>query len=113
MIPGASPPYLPAGVPFLPDIWSNDAIVQDQDGWAVFGQVDFAMGDNFILTLGARYTDETKDIDAAFTQNTPPGLIPDFRRDRLAGCQVRCSIQSAACSIRSILRLCHFRTVLF
>jgi len=87
MIPGASPPYLPAGVPFLPGIWSNDAIVQDQAGWAVFGQVDFAMGENFILTAGARYTDETKDIDAVFTQNTPPGLIPDFGAIGLAGCQ--------------------------
>jgi outer membrane receptor protein involved in Fe transport len=88
-IPGASPPYLPAGVPFLPGIWSNDAIVQDQDGWAVFGQVDFAMGDDFILTVGARYTDETKEIDALFTQNTPQGLIPDFGAIALAGCQIQ------------------------
>jgi outer membrane receptor protein involved in Fe transport len=88
-IPGASPPYLPAGVPFLPGIWSNDAIVQDQDGWAVFGQVDFALSDDFLLTVGARYTDETKDIDALFTQNTPQGLIPDFGAIALAGCQIQ------------------------
>jgi len=84
----AGPPYMPAGVAFLPGIWSNDAILQDQDGWAVFGQVDFAMGDDFILTLGARYTDETKRIDAAFTQNTPNGLVPDFDALGLAGCQI-------------------------
>ncbi len=84
----AGPPYMPAGVAFLPDIWSNDAIVQDQDGWAVFGQVDFALGDDFILTLGARYTDETKKIDAVFTQNTPNGLVPDFGALGLAGCQI-------------------------
>jgi iron complex outermembrane receptor protein len=86
----ASPPYFPAGISFLPNIWSNDEIVQDQDGWAVFGQVDFALGDNFVLTLGARYTDETKKIDALFTQNTPnvpDNLIPDFGAIALAGCQ--------------------------
>ncbi len=71
--------YPVAGVPFLPGLTSNDDILQDQDGWAVFGQVDFAFGDDFILTLGARYTDETKDIDAVYTQNTPLGaLTPDF-----------------------------------
>lgn len=85
----AGPPYMPAGVAFLPDIWSNDAIKQDQDGWAVFGQVDFALGEDFILTLGARYTDETKDIDAVFTQNTPAGPIPDFNAIAIAGCQVQ------------------------
>lgn len=85
----AGPPYMPAGVSFLPDIWSNDAILQDQDGWAVFGQVDFALSDAFTLTLGARYTDETKKIDAAFTQNTPQGPIPDFGAIGLAGCQIQ------------------------
>lgn len=85
----AGPPYLPAGVPILPGLQSNDAITQDQDGWAVFGQVDFALGDDFILTLGARYTDETKDIDAVFTQNTPAGPVPDFNAIALAGCQVQ------------------------
>lgn len=85
----AGPPYQPAGVSFLPDIWSNDAIVQDQDGWAVFGQVDFAFADDFILTLGARYTDETKKIKAAFTQNTPTGPIPNFGAISVIGCQVQ------------------------
>jgi outer membrane receptor protein involved in Fe transport len=83
------PPYQPAGISFLPDIWSNDAIVQDQDGWAVFGQVEFAMGENFVLTLGGRYTEETKEIDAVFTQNTPLGPIPDFSAISFAGCQIQ------------------------
>jgi len=73
------PPYPPAGIPYLPGTFANDAIVQDQDGWAVFGQVDFKFGDDFLLTLGGRYTDETKDIDAVYTQNTPFGPPPpDF-----------------------------------
>ena len=75
----AGAPYQPAGIPFLPGLQSRDDIVQDQDGWAVFGQVDFPLGDDFVVTLGARYTDETKDIDADYTQNTPNSATPpDF-----------------------------------
>lgn len=75
----AGAPYQPAGTPFLPGPLSQDVITQTHDGWAVFGQVDFAFSDDWILTLGGRYTDESKDIEAAYTQNTaalvPP---PDF-----------------------------------
>lgn len=86
-------PYQPAGLPFLPrdpltepGIFANDAILQDQDGWAVFGQVDFALGDDFLVTLGARYTDETKKMDAVYTQNTPAGPVPDFNAISLQVC---------------------------
>ncbi len=82
----AAPVYQPAGLPFLPGIFANDAILQDQDGWAVFGQVDFALGEDFVVTLGARYTDETKKIDAVYTQNTPPGPVPDFGAIAFWGC---------------------------
>ena len=84
----AGPPYQPAGVGFLPDIWSNDIIEQDQEAWAVFGQVDFSLSENLVLTLGARYTDETKKIDAVFTQNTPQGPIPDFGAIAFWGCVI-------------------------
>ena len=50
---------------------------QDQDGYAVFGQVDIPMGDKFQLTLGARYTDETKRITGIFT-DTSVGPPPDL-----------------------------------
>jgi outer membrane receptor protein involved in Fe transport len=83
-----APLYQPAGLPFLPGIFANDDILQDQDGWAVFGQVDFALGEDFIVTLGARYTDETKKIDAIYTQNTPPGLVPDFGEIAFWGCVI-------------------------
>ena len=82
----AGPLYQPAGVAFLPGIWAYDDILQDQDGWAVFGQLDFPLGDNFIFTLGARYTDETKKITAAHTQNTPNGPVPDFAALSYWGC---------------------------
>ena len=46
-------------------------VLQDHDGYAVFGQIDWALSDALILTLGARYTDETKDINAVYTQTNP------------------------------------------
>jgi outer membrane receptor protein involved in Fe transport len=81
-------PYLPAALAFTPGSGnSQDNILQDQDGYAVFGQIDFAINDDFTLTLGARYTDETKDIDARFTQGVPlGGPIPDFGGLALWGC---------------------------
>jgi len=55
-----------------------DDVKQDHSGYAVFGQVDFALSDKFTISLGARYTDETKDIDATYTQ-TANGPPPDPR----------------------------------
>ena len=75
----AGAPYQPAGIPFLEGLQSRDVITQDQDGWAVFGQVDFPLGDELVLTLGGRYTDESKQIKAVYTQNTPTfDSPPDF-----------------------------------
>ena len=71
---GAIPP---AADPFPADIFSDDIVKQDHDGYAIFGQVDWVLSDAFTLTLGARYTDETKDIDARYTQ-TNNGPAPDL-----------------------------------
>ena len=71
---GAIPP---AAAPVPPGTFASDTVVQDQKGWAVFGQVDFSLGDNVIVTLGGRYTDEEKDIDAKYVQNAS-GPRPDF-----------------------------------
>jgi len=86
-IPAPSP-FLEAAVAFSPGSGiSQDNIFQDQDGYAVFGQVDWAINDDFTLTLGARYTDETKKIDASFTQGVPfGGPVPDFGTIALWGC---------------------------
>ena len=57
----------------------SDAFVgfahQDQDttAWAVFGQADFDIGDNMVLTAGLRYSDDQKDYVA-------------FRTTELFGC---------------------------
>lgn len=62
----------PAGADALDDVR------QDHEGYAVFGQVDFAVNDKFTVSLGARFTDETKDINARYTQ-TANGPPPDLR----------------------------------
>lgn len=62
----------PLGVPAFPDgIYANDIVIQDHSGYAVFGQVDWDINDSWTISLGARYTDETKDIDATYTQTHP------------------------------------------
>ncbi len=64
MIPVGAEPF-PAGA------FADDVVLQKHDGYAVFGQIDWALSDAFTLSLGARYTDETKDIDARYTQTNP------------------------------------------
>lgn len=71
---GALPP---AASPFPANVFALDDITQEQDAWAVFGQAEFPLTDRFLLTVGARYTDEKKDIDAVYTQ-TAQGPPPDL-----------------------------------
>ncbi|MDJ0708743.1 MAG: TonB-dependent receptor [Woeseiaceae bacterium] len=61
----------PGAEPFPAGAFANDNVTQDHDGFAVFGQVDWALSDALTLTLGARFTDETKDINAVYTQTNP------------------------------------------
>ena len=71
--------FFPPGAPAFPTgAFANDDVTQDHDGYAVFGQVDWSLNDSLTLTLGARYTDETKDIDAIYTQTNPGVLRPDL-----------------------------------
>ena len=50
---------------------------QEHESFALFTQVDFALSDNWLLTAGVRYTDETKDLTATFN-NSPLGPPPDL-----------------------------------
>jgi outer membrane receptor protein involved in Fe transport len=64
----------PAGEPFPFGTFADDDVSQQHQSWAVFGQVDFPIGDNFLLTVGARYTDESKDMTANFVQSAQGGV---------------------------------------
>ena len=72
---GAGIPFPPGASAFPAGAFANDDVTQDHEGYAVFGQLDWALSDAFTLTLGARYTEEEKDIDAIYTQ-TNPGTNP-------------------------------------
>jgi len=72
---------LEAGVPVTSPapagMFADDIVNQDHDGYAVFGQIDWALSDQFIATLGVRYTDETKKINTVYTQTHNAGE-PNF-----------------------------------
>jgi len=69
----------PQGAAAFPEgAFANDDVIQDHRSYAVFGQVDWAIGDAFEVSLGARYTDETKKIDAIYTQTNPGTMVPDL-----------------------------------
>ena len=67
----------PAATPFPASTFAHDEIDQDHDAWAVFGQTDIVFSEKLTLTLGARYTDEKKDITGIYTQ-TSAGPAPDL-----------------------------------
>jgi len=78
-ISAATGGLIPPGAEGFPaGAFANDDVTQDHDGYAVFGQVDWALSDAFTLTLGARYTDETKDIDSVYTQTNPGTNRPNI-----------------------------------
>jgi len=67
----------PPSNPYNDGTFARNDFKQDQDGYAVFGQIDFPLGDNFELTVGARYTDETKKVTGMFTDSST-GPAPDL-----------------------------------
>ena len=46
---------------------------QEHQSYAVFGQFDYQLTDNLIVTAGLRYTNETKDLSTIFYENMPNG----------------------------------------
>jgi outer membrane receptor protein involved in Fe transport len=70
---------IPVGAPAIPTgMFGDDRVLQEHNGFAVFGQVDWTLSETLELSLGARYTDETKDINATYTQTNPGTTVPDL-----------------------------------
>ena len=63
--------------PFLPNAFSRDAFQQEQEAWAVFGQLDYQLTEDLTLTAGLRFTNEQKDVNGVFTQSAV-GPAADF-----------------------------------
>jgi outer membrane receptor protein involved in Fe transport len=51
---------------------------QEHESYAVFGQADYNLTDNLVLTAGLRWTYEDKDMTNVFTQDAPPVFSPAF-----------------------------------
>jgi len=70
--------FFPPGAPAFPDgLFAFDDVLQDHQSIAVFGQLEWALSDAFALTIGGRYTDEKKTINADYTQTNPGTAVPD------------------------------------
>jgi iron complex outermembrane receptor protein len=72
-----SPPFPPVATAFPADAFANDYMQQEHDSWALFAQTDLQFNDEWMLTLGIRYTDEQKEMTGTFT-NSPLGPPPDL-----------------------------------
>jgi outer membrane receptor protein involved in Fe transport len=71
---------LPAVPLFVPDSGARNIMKQDHAAYAVFGQADYYLMNDLMLTAGLRYTREEKDLSGKFTQ----GSSPDFTDNRIA-----------------------------
>jgi iron complex outermembrane receptor protein len=77
VVAGSGGALPPTAMPYPAGFFVREDMDQDHDGWAAFGQTDIVFSEKVTLTLGARYTDETKKISGLFTQ-TAAGPEPDF-----------------------------------
>ena len=77
VVAGAGGLLPPVSAPFSATTFARNEFKQDHDGYAVFAQVDVPLGERLIMTLGGRYTDESKEVEGVFTQSTT-GPAPDF-----------------------------------
>ncbi|RLQ23028.1 TonB-dependent receptor [Seongchinamella sediminis] len=66
---------LPANA-FIEGTGATDRNEQDHTSYAVFGQVDYNLGDSLVLTGGLRWTYEDKDLRNTYTQDAPEALNP-------------------------------------
>lgn len=48
--------------------FAQDDVKQEHKSWAAFAQADISLTDTLTLTLGARYSDEQKELDARYTE---------------------------------------------
>ena len=53
---------------------SRRGFVQETESWAVYGQVDYALNESWLVSASLRYTEEEKDLNDAFMED----LVDDF-----------------------------------
>ncbi|RMA80012.1 TonB-dependent receptor [Umboniibacter marinipuniceus] len=66
----AGTPFAPlfpgAAKPFFDEYSAQHDAMQDQNSYAVFGQMDYSFTDSLILTAGVRFTSEEKDLNTKY-----------------------------------------------
>ncbi len=67
----------PPGPAVLPGGRALNVMLQDHEAWALFGQFDIQLHEQWSVSAGLRYSDEKKRLNGSFSQDTfgPP---PDF-----------------------------------
>jgi iron complex outermembrane receptor protein len=62
--------------PFPPGAGALNVAEQEHNSYAVFGQADYRMTEQFTITTGLRWTYEKKDMTNTFTQDASPTGVP-------------------------------------
>jgi outer membrane receptor protein involved in Fe transport len=60
---------------FTPDTGTRDDMEQEQEAYAIFGQAEYYLTNELMLTAGLRYTREEKDMYSLFTDGSAPDFI--------------------------------------
>ncbi len=76
----------PSAEAFPVGTFADEVMMQEHDSWAIFGQVEFQLSEQWKLTAGARYTDEEKSMIGTHVQNAQ-GPPPDQDAILFALCQ--------------------------
>ncbi|MGH1373122.1 MAG: TonB-dependent receptor [Cellvibrionaceae bacterium] len=63
---------VPTNDVFIPGMAAAHTAKQEHKSWAIFGQFDYQLTDDVILTAGLRYTEEDKEMSTVFSENWTP-----------------------------------------
>ncbi len=74
----APPQLAPVLATYAPGTGQDDKFEQDSKSWALFTNNSFRLTDALELTVGLRYTDESKDLDSQYLNSTVTGVPPAF-----------------------------------
>jgi iron complex outermembrane receptor protein len=74
----APPQLAPILATYAPGTGQTDRFKQNSKSWALFTNNSIRFTDAFEMTLGLRYTDESKDLDSFYFNSSAPGVAPGF-----------------------------------
>lgn len=61
-----------AAAPYIPDMTASHTAKQEHESWAIFGQFDYNLTEELVLTAGIRYTEEDKEMNTVFSESWMP-----------------------------------------